>query len=194
MGRPAPEYGVVITDAEGRAVPLEEKGELRVMGTPGVSLFAGYLDDPEGTAAAYDEWGRLRTGDLVVGHADGTIRFSDRAKDVIRVGGENVAASEVERVVMSVSGVVEAAVVGGPDEMLDEVPVAFVIAEAATGVAALREDIDARCTRELAAFKRPRAVHFVSSLPRSTLNKVAKAELRQRLIAANINNPVGTNL
>lgn len=121
MGRPAPEYVVAIVRDDGSPVEPGETGNLLVAGVPGISLFAGYLDDDVATADAYDERCWLRTGDLVTPEEDGFVVFADRAKDVLKVGGENVAASEIERVIAAVPGVLEVAVVGGPDPMLDEV-------------------------------------------------------------------------
>lgn len=114
---------------------------------------------------------------------DGWLFFADRSKDMLKVGGENVAASEIERVIAEVPGVVEVAVVAKKDRMLDEVPVAFVRAPSlsAEAAAALTGAIDAACTRALAGFKRPREVRIVDELPRSTLEKIAKAQLRQLL-------------
>jgi carnitine-CoA ligase len=114
---------------------------------------------------------------------DGHIRFADRDKDMLKVGGENVAASEVERVVMSVPGVAEVAVVASPDPMLFEVPVAFVIANATADSSSLAAVIIGACAANLADFKVPRRVVLVSELPRATLNKVAKSVLRARLHA-----------
>ena len=97
----------------------------------GLSLFHSYLDNPEATAAAFDEQGWFDTGDMVTATDDGFITFNGRSGDMLRVGAENVAESEIERVVPTVPGVLEVAVVGRPDEMLDEVPVAFVEAPGA---------------------------------------------------------------
>lgn len=177
-GRPAPEYGVAVVREDGvTPVEFDETGHLLIKGTPGLSLFAGYLDNPEATAASFDEWGWFRTGDLVTPLPDGYIAFAERAKDMLRVGGENVAALEVERVVMSVPGVAEVAVVARPDERLDEVPVAFVVAPG-TG-SDLPERVMAACADLLADFKVPRDVRIVRELPRSMLQKVNKAELRR---------------
>ncbi len=103
-----------------------------------MSMFAEYLNKPEATADSYDEDGWFRTGDLVTVHADGWITFADRSKDMLRVGSENVAASEIERVIAEVPGVAEAAVVARPKVKLDEVPVTFVVAAEAGGERAPR--------------------------------------------------------
>ena len=95
---------------------------------------------------------------------------------MLKVGGENVAASEIERVILTVPGVVEAAVVARPDDWLDEVPVAFVIA---AGDEAVPDRVRAACASMVADFKVPRAVYVVDELPRSTLRKVNKVELRK---------------
>jgi crotonobetaine/carnitine-CoA ligase len=102
---------------------------------------------------------------------------------MLKVGGENVAASEIEQVVITVPGVREAAVVGKKHPMLDEVPVVFIIPHAGVAQAppALHESVMAACKRGLADFKVPREIHFVDEMPRSTLEKVAKAELRKLL-------------
>jgi carnitine-CoA ligase len=180
MGRPAAEYGIAVRHADGSPVGPGETGDLYVRGTPGLSLFAGYLDDPAATAAAYTDDGWFTTGDRVTSHDDGFLSFADRSKDMLRVGGENVAASEIERVIAAVTGVDEAAVVGQPHPMLDEVPVAFVIPAGGRAVAppTLAADIAAACAAGLADFKRPRHVVLVDELPRATLGKVAKNVLR----------------
>jgi crotonobetaine/carnitine-CoA ligase len=101
---------------------------------------------------------------------------------MLKVGGENVAASEIERVIAAVPGVAEVAVVAMRHPMLDEAPAAFVIPQPDRDVA-LVERITAACNKALAPFKRPQVVRLVDSLPRSTLDKVAKAELRALLQA-----------
>jgi carnitine-CoA ligase len=178
MGRAAPEYQIAVVRDDGvTQVEPEETGHLLVHGTPGLSLFAGYLNQPEATADCYDEAGWFRTGDRVIVHADGYLTFADRAKDMLKVGAENVAASEIETVIMETRLVAEVAVVGRPDDRLDEVPVAFVV-PAGNGPT-LADDIAAACARQLSDFKVPRAVYLVRALPRSTLSKVNKAELRK---------------
>ncbi len=179
MGRAAPGYQVSVRRADGSPVDFDETGDLFIRGEPGLSLFSGYLHDEEATRQAVDPDGWLATGDRATWRSDGSFTFSDRSKDMLKVGGENVAASEVERVVMEIPGVSEVAVVGAPHRSLGEVPVAFVIA--APGVSGLESRVTTACQERLATFKVPRDVRVIEQLPRSTLNKVAKAELRALL-------------
>jgi crotonobetaine/carnitine-CoA ligase len=146
-------------------------------------LFKAYLHNEAATAESYDEHGYFITGDRVRLLEGGFFRFGDRAKDMLKVGGENVAASEIEQVVITVAGVREAAVVAKKHPMLDEVPVVFVIPQVGVAKAppTLPDDILAACRSGLADFKVPREVRLVDELPRSTLEKVAKAELRRML-------------
>lgn len=180
MGRPAAGYDIHILDDGGNPVAPGEEGELAIRGARGVSLFLEYADNPAATAAAFDDNGLFLTGDRVRRGTDGFLYFGDRAKDMLKVGGENVAASEIEAAIMAVDGVAEVAVVGKPHPMLDEVPVAFVIARDGAQ-ADLPARIERHCAAMLASFKQPREVRLVDSLPRSTLEKVAKAELRNML-------------
>ncbi|HTK67686.1 MAG TPA: AMP-binding protein [Pseudonocardia sp.] len=178
MGRPAPEYEVKVVEQDGLTpVKVGAAGEMLVRGVPGVSLFAGYLNQPHATADAFDEQGFFRTGDRAIRCADGHLVFDNRTKDMLKVGAENVSAAEVEQTIKSVPGVVEASVVGRPDRKLDEVPVAFVISKRRGPD--LVDRIDAACRQRLADFKRPRAVYLVDALPRTTMSKVNKVELRQ---------------
>ena len=181
MGRPSPGYTIHVLDDEGQPVKPGEVGNLLVGGQRGVSLFLEYADNPEATAAAFREDGLFLTGDRVRLGEDGSLFFADRTKDMLKIGGENVAASEIERVILSVPGVAEVAVVGMPHPMLDEVPAAFVISQAGHAET-LPERIEAMCKESLAAFKRPHLLRLVERLPRSTLEKVAKAELRSALL------------
>jgi crotonobetaine/carnitine-CoA ligase len=181
IGRPAPEYGVHILREDGTPVDPGETGALMLRGRPGVSLFKEYLGDAAATAGTYTDDGLFDTGDQVVVLEDGNIKFGDRKKDMLKTGGENVSASEVEAVIMTVEGVTECAVIGRPDRLRTEVPVAFVTVGAPLAdrpdedVAAL---VIARCRERLAKFKVPQGVTILEDFPRSTLNKIAKAKLR----------------
>ena len=195
IGRPAPEYSIAIVDddecpvAEARAIEPGGSGQLMLRGVRGLSLFQTYLGNEQATAASFTADGWFRTGDRVDLLDCGSIRFGDRSKDMLKVGGENVAASEIERVINTVPGVYECAVVARKHRMLDEVPVVFVLPAAGLlqttpGAAAdLVARITAACSTQLADFKRPHELRLVSELPRSTLEKVAKAELRRQLEA-----------
>ncbi len=180
MGRPSPAYDIHIVGDDGAPVKPGETGDLLVGGRPGLSLFLEYAGDPAATAAAFTPEGLFITGDRVRLGGDGYLYFADRAKDMLKVGGENVAASEIERVIAAVPGVQEVAVVAKRHPMLDEAPVAFVIPRLA-GDSGLVEAILAACRQTLASFKQPHEIRLMESLPRSTLEKVAKAELRALL-------------
>ncbi len=140
------------------------------------SVMAGYLDDAESTASAF-AGGWFHTGDLAVVHPDGYLEIHDRAKDVIITGGENVSSVEVENVLLSVPGVLEAAVVGRPDDRWGEVPVAFVTLVEGASVTA--EELVACVRSQLAHFKAPQDVVF-APLPKTSTGKVRKAVLRGR--------------
>ena len=181
IGRAAPEYEISIRHPDGQPVTPGESGELFIRGTRGITMFKEYFGNPEATAAAFDEHGWFSTGDSIITDTEGNLYFGDRLKDMLKVGAENVAASEIETVILATGLVAECAVVGKPHPMLDEVPVAFVIAaQGVTGDIAGRI-VDA-CAADLADFKVPREVFVVDELPRSTLEKIAKNELRKRFI------------
>lgn len=177
IGLPAPEYEVQIVGPDGAPVAHGETGLLKVRGLRGRALFLEYLNDPAATAASFDADGWFDTGDRVYQVADGHLRFADRAKDMLKIGAENVAASEIEAVIATVPGVLEPAVVGRPHPMLDEEPVAFV--RAAAPSPDLADAILAACRAQLAGFKVPVEVRFMDEFPRSELNKVSKKDLRE---------------
>jgi carnitine-CoA ligase len=181
IGRVANEYAIRITDDDGRPTQVGDTGNLSIKGVPGLSLFREYLHNEKATRESFDEHGFFLTGDRVMLLEHGYLKFGDRAKDMLKIGGENVAASEIEQVIALVPGVREAAVVAKKHPMLDEVPVVFVIPQSGVDKlpANLHDNIMAACTGQLADFKQPREIRFVDELPRSTLEKVAKAELRK---------------
>jgi crotonobetaine/carnitine-CoA ligase len=183
IGRAAPEYGIRVTDDDGTPTAVGETGNLSIRGIPGLSLFKEYLHNETATRDSFDERGYFLTGDRVTLLDKGFIKFGDRAKDMLKVGGENVAASEIEQVVITVPGVREAAVVAKKHPMLDEVPVVFIIPRDGTAgmASALHDAVMTACRGALADFKVPREIRFVDDMPRSTLEKVAKAELRKLL-------------
>jgi fatty-acyl-CoA synthase len=172
VGRPCLYLELDVWDEQGRSVPSGEPGEIVMRGP---KVFKGYWRDPEATETAF-AGGWFHTGDIGVRDEDGYLFIVDRLKDMIVSGGENIAGSEVERVLYEDPSVLEVAVVGRPDERWGEVPVAFVVLRpgATTTADALLE----RCRDQLARFKVPKDVAFIDALPRNPSGKVLKRELR----------------
>ncbi|HLN85156.1 MAG TPA: AMP-binding protein, partial [Candidatus Limnocylindrales bacterium] len=141
-------------------LPTGESGEICFRGW---CVTKGYYDDPEKTAEAIDGEGWFRTGDLGVIGADGNLRLIGRIKDMIRVGGENVAAAEVEAVLLKHDAVKQAVAVGMADPRLAEVVAAFV--ELKAGQANSEAELIAYCRQRLASFKVPRRIIFVTDWP-----------------------------
>jgi fatty-acyl-CoA synthase len=163
---------VLVADEQMRPVPADGQtaGEILVRSN---TVTAGYLDDEEASNEAF-AGGWFHTGDLGVVHPDGYIELTDRSKDVIISGGENIASVEVEKVLAAYPGVLEAAVVAAPDERWGERPVAF--------VTTAREDITEKqlidfARGQLAHFKVPDRVYF-EILPKTATGKITKHALR----------------
>ncbi len=174
VGRPCQYLELDIWDEDGAPVSAGERGEVVLRGP---KVFKGYWRDPDATAAAF-KGGWFHTGDIGLRDDDGYLYIVDRLKDMIVSGGENIASSEVERVIYEHEAVVEAAVVGRPDDRWGEVPVAYVVVNSPG--ATTPEDIIGHCREQLARFKVPKAVVFVDALPRNPSGKVLKRELRDR--------------
>jgi fatty-acyl-CoA synthase len=168
---------IEIRDDAGNSVPAGEPGEICLRGP---KITKGYWRDPAKTAASFfGDW--FRTGDVGYLDAEGFLFLTDRKKDIIISGGENIASSEVERVIYELPAVREAAVIGLADERWGERPVAVV---------ALTEGADldlatlsAHCRARLASFKVPKQLVIVDSLPRNPSGKVLKRVLRDELEA-----------
>jgi fatty-acyl-CoA synthase len=160
--------------AERAEVAAGQPGELWLRGP---QLFSGYWNNPEATAAALiDGW--FRTGDIGYRDGAGQVVISDRLKDMIISGGENIYPAELEQVLATVTGVAEAAVIGRPDDRWGEIPLAVVVA--APGAMLSEADVLGAFAGRLARYKHPRAVVFVDALPRNVMGKVLKTELRAR--------------
>jgi len=164
-----------ISDEHGVDLPVGEIGEVLIKGD---SVMAGYWRNPDATAAAIrDGW--LFTGDVGCLDADGFLTLKDRSKDLIISGGSNIYPREVEEVLLTAPGVVEAAVVGAPDPEWGEVVVAFVVAQ--PGASVTPHSLDQHCLEHIARFKRPKRYVLADSLPKNNYGKVLKTELRSRL-------------
>jgi acyl-CoA synthetase (AMP-forming)/AMP-acid ligase II len=151
-------------------------GEIGEVIAQGPNVMAGYWNDPEATAAAIvDGW--YRTGDLATVDEDGYVFVKDRLKDMFISGGENVYPAEVENALLDVPGVVEAAVVGVPDERWGEVGCAYLVV--ADGASVTVDRIAAGLADRLARYKIPKHVVLVPELPRTPTGKLRKHLLRQ---------------
>jgi len=174
VGRPCQYLELDIWDEHGASLPAGERGEVVLRGP---KVFKGYWRDPDATSAAF-AGGWFHTGDIGVKDDDGYLSIVDRLKDMIVSGGENIASSEVERVLYEHGAVLEAAVVGRPDDRWGEVPVAYVVL--APAVTTTPEELVEHCREQLARFKVPKQVVLIDALPRNPSGKVLKRELRDR--------------
>ncbi len=157
---------------DGTPVDVGEVGEVVVGGERGTTLFAGYLDDPATTEASFrDGW--FLTGDRAIRDETGRHYFDGRRSDVLKVAGENVSVVEVETVLAEHPGVLEAAVIGRDDEIRDELPVAFVVADPSALQPSVA-DLDKWCAERLAKVKRPVEITFLDELPRTSVGKIRK--------------------
>ena len=168
---------VQVQRPDGTQAAPGEIGEIVVGGEPGVTLFAGYLDDPETTAASFrDGW--FLTGDRAWRDEAGRFYFDGRRSDVLKVAGENVSTVEVEQVLAEHPAVLEAAVVGMPDDVRDEVPVGFVVAADPAHPPTV-DELHQWCEERLTKSKRPREITLVDELPRTSVGKIRKFLLRE---------------
>ena len=174
VGRPCQYLDLDVWDEHGASVAPGERGEVVLRGP---KVFKGYWRDPDATRAAF-AGGWFHTGDIGVRDEDGYLYIVDRLKDMIVSGGENIASSEIERVLYEHGSVLEAAVVGRPDEKWGEVPVAYVVVR--PGASADPDELVEHCRGQLARFKVPKAVTVIDALPRNPSGKVLKRELRGR--------------
>jgi acyl-CoA synthetase (AMP-forming)/AMP-acid ligase II len=175
VGKSMPGLELVIRDPETNHVLSPGKtGEACFRGW---SLMKGYYDDPEKTAEAIDNEGWLRTGDLAAIDEEGYLHLVGRIKDMIRVGGENVAAGDVEDFLLHHDKVKQTVVIGGPDDRLGEVCIAFI--ELKNGMKATEEDFISYCKAGLAGFKVPRKVIFLDKWPMSGTGKIQKVVLQK---------------
>src|SRR3954468_18054973 len=178
IGYPVPSTEVSIRSPEGRVLPPGEAGELCVKGP---QVMAGYWNHPDETARVMMPDGFFRTGDAAVLLPDGQIKLVDRIKDVIIVSGFNVYPNEVEAVLVSHPGVLEAAVIGVPDEHVGEAVAAYIVPKDPNLTA---QDIRTYCRENLIGYKIPRRVEFRDSLPKTNVGKVLRRVLRDEALGA----------
>ncbi len=166
VGPPLPGVSARIVGETGEVLGDDEVGEVEVRSP---HLFSEYWRRPDATAAAFHD-GWFRTGDVGVRSADGYYALRGRRGDLIISGGFNIYPREIEDVLLENTRVREAAVVGAPDELRGEVPIAYVVSDGEPDVGAL----EAACRAQLASFKVPRAFVRIDALPRTALGKVQK--------------------
>jgi long-chain acyl-CoA synthetase len=177
VGRAVPGVEEIVADVAGRPLPGGQVGEVRVRGP---NIMKGYFKRPELTATVFDQNGYFKTGDLGCFDEAGNLYITGRLSDLIIVAGENVYPAEVENVLERHPSIAAAAVIGHPDPVRGEAPVAFV--ELNPGSPFDEDAIRAFCRQSLATYKVPRAVRVVDELPRSPTGKVLRRKL-QTLIA-----------
>lgn len=177
QGPPFPGIEIGIMDSGHHPLPPGERGEIVIRGP---SMFDRYHDDPVRTAEAIDPDGWYHSGDLGSVGADGRLRYLGRIKDMLKVGGENVAAIEIASHLQAHPAVGLAQVVGVADEKYGEVAAAFI--ELAPGAVLTEDEVVAHCRAGLASFKVPRHVRFVTEWPMSS-TKVQTFRLREQLEA-----------
>jgi len=172
-GLPMPSTDIKLLDEEDREVGIGEAGEICVKGP---QVMSGYWQQPEANAKAFTADGYFRTGDVGIFDAKGFLKIVDRKKDMVIVSGFNVYPNEVEATATALAGVAECACVGVPDEKTGEAVKLFVVK--APGATLTEADLVAHCRASLAAYKVPKIVSFVDALPKSTVGKILRRELR----------------
>lgn len=175
-GRALPHVEIRICDDDGRQLPSGEAGEICLRGP---KVTSGYWRDPEKTAASFHPGQWFRTGDIGYLDGEGFLFLTDRKKDMIISGGENIASSEVERVLYQLPQVLEAAAVGLPDERWGERVAAVVVLRPGTTLSL--EELQSFCRGKLGGFKLPKELVLRETLPRLPSGKVLKRVLRAEL-------------
>jgi fatty-acyl-CoA synthase len=176
-GRPVSHVSITIQTEDGRALLAGEEGEICLRGP---KVTKGYWKDPLKTQESFHgDW--LRTGDVGYLDADGFLFITDRKKDMIISGGENIASSEIERVILELPQVADVAVIGAPDPRWGEKPVAVVVFK--PGIDMDLELLAAHCRTRLGGFKVPREFIVRQSLPRNPSGKILKREIRKDLLS-----------
>lgn len=176
LGYPLQGIELRIVDANGKDLPTGERGEVLIRG---YSLFDGYYKDPQKTAEVLDKDGWYHSGDIGSLDESGHIMFHGRFKDMLKVGGENVAAAEVEAVLAAHPAVRLAQIVGLPDKRLAEIPAAFV--ECHAGQHVTPDELISFVNQRIASFKVPRHIRFIDEWPMSA-SKIQKFRLRRQLM------------
>jgi acyl-coenzyme A synthetase/AMP-(fatty) acid ligase len=179
MGLPSPGHDVQVIDEDGAVVPTGEEGDIGLRGNP-PSLFVGYWNQPEETAAVHrGEW--YLTGDRATRDEDGYLWFTGRADDVILSAAYRIGPFEVESALLEHPAVAESGVVGKPDPDRGQIVKAFVVLRPGNDASPeLARELQDHCKRVTAPYKYPREIEFIDALPKTSSGKVRRVELRQR--------------
>ncbi|HQR56235.1 MAG TPA: long-chain fatty acid--CoA ligase [Burkholderiaceae bacterium] len=178
IGLPLPSTEISLRDDEGREVPLGTPGEICIRGP---QVMAGYWQRPDETANVMTADGFFKTGDVGVMDERGYTKIVDRKKDMILVSGFNVYPNEVEGVVVSHPGVLEAAAVGVPDENSGEAVKLYVVKK---DPALTERELMEFCKEQLTGYKKPKYIEFRNDLPKTNVGKILRRELRDTKRAA----------
>ncbi|MDP3892075.1 class I adenylate-forming enzyme family protein, partial [Nocardioides sp.] len=174
VGIALPGQEIAVVSSEGEPQPTGQRGEVVIRGA---NVMRGYLGKPEETVnVVRDGW--LHTGDVGIIDDDGYLSVVDRIKDMIIRGGENIYPKEIEECLYGHPAILEAAVVGRPDDVLGEVPVAFVATK--PGLTATAEELLTHCAASLASYKVPCEIHIRTELPKNSVGKLVKGFLREQ--------------
>ena len=174
IGLPVSSTEIAIRDEEGKDLPLGEAGEICIRGP---QVMAGYWNRPDETANVMTADGFFKSGDVGIMDAEGATRIVDRKKDMVLVSGFNVYPSEVEEVAMNCPGVLEAAVIGVPDEHSGEVVKLFIVKKDPALTESAVQDF---LKEQLTGYKRPKFIEFRTDLPKSPVGKILRRELRPK--------------
>lgn len=177
IGYPLPSTDFAIRDADGNEMPAGEPGEICIRGP---QVMAGYWNRPDETAKVMTPDGFFRSGDVGILLPDGQVKIVDRMKDMVLVSGFNVYPNEVEDVLASHPGVLEAAVIGLPDEHSGEAVTAFVVKK---DPALTAEALRGFCKDSLTGYKVPKQIIFRDALPKTNVGKVLRRALREEIAA-----------
>jgi acetyl-CoA synthetase/medium-chain acyl-CoA synthetase len=179
MGLPSPGHELAVIDDDGAEVAVGSEGDIALHGRP-PSLFAGYWEAPDETAAVFrGDW--YVTGDRAVRDEDGYFWFTGRADDVILSAAYRIGPFEVESALLEHPAVAESAVIGKPHPERGQIVKAFVVLRAGNeGGDQLVRDLQEHCRRVTAPYKYPREIEFVGELPKTRSGKIRRVELRQR--------------
>jgi len=177
VGRPAPHCEIRITDAEGRTLPVGEKGEICCRG---YSVMHGYWDDEQKTRETIDAQGWLHSGDIGVMDAEGYVQVTGRIKDMIIRGGENIYPREVEEFLYTHPDVQDVQVFGVPDAKYGEQVCAWIRARPGSGLDAAK--IRAFCKDQITHFKVPHHIRFVEEFPMTVTGKIQKFRMREQMV------------